>query len=60
MGKRCVRNRDINEVTVILAKIENGEARASVELIPVVNAERRSMDSAQLAKEKPGQTLQAT
>ena len=50
----------MNDVTAILEKIEKGEASASEELIPLVYSELRAMASAQLAHEKPGQTLQAT
>lgn len=49
-----------DEVTRILSVIEEGDARASAELLPLVYDELRSLASRRLAAEKPGQTLQAT
>lgn len=48
------------EVTQILTAIERGDARAAEELLPLVYDELRRLAAAQLAREKPGQTLQAT
>lgn len=50
----------MNEVTRILAAIEDGDAGASQELIPLVYDELRTMASRKMANERPGQTLQAT
>jgi RNA polymerase sigma factor (TIGR02999 family) len=50
----------MGEVTRILAAIERGEARAAEELLPLVYDQLRSLAAQQLAREKPGQTLQAT
>ena len=47
-------------VTQILTAIERGEARAAEELLPLVYDELRRLAAQQLAREKPGQTLQAT
>ena len=47
-------------VTEILTAIERGEARAAEELLPLVYDELRRLAAQQLAREKPGQTLQAT
>ena len=50
----------MNDVTLILEKIEKGEQNASDELMRLVYAELRAMASARLSKERAGQTLQAT
>jgi RNA polymerase sigma factor (TIGR02999 family) len=47
-------------VTQILAAIETGDTRAAEELLPLVYEELRKLATAQMAQEKPGQTLQAT
>jgi len=48
------------EVTRILHAIERGDARASEDLLPAVYDELRALADARLARERPGQTLQAT
>lgn len=48
------------DVTQILSQIEEGDASAPEALLPLVYDELRSLAAAKLAKEKPGQTLQAT
>lgn len=50
----------MSHVTQILSAIENGDARATEELLPLVYDELRRLAAAKLAKEKPGQTIQAT
>lgn len=50
----------MNDVTEVLAKIENGDPNAADQLLPLVYEELRTLASAKLANEKPGQTLQAT
>lgn len=50
----------MNDVTRILAGIEQGEARATDELLPLVYQELRRMAAARMAREQPGQTLQPT
>jgi RNA polymerase sigma factor (TIGR02999 family) len=50
----------MTDVTQILAKIEQGNAEASEQLLPLVYDELRKLASARLANESPGQTLQAT
>jgi RNA polymerase sigma factor (TIGR02999 family) len=50
----------MNDVTQILAQIEQGNAEASEQLLPLVYDELRKLAAARLASEKPGQTLQAT
>ena len=48
------------DVTQILAAIEAGDPHAAEELLPLVYEELRKLAAAQMAREKPGQTLQAT
>jgi RNA polymerase sigma factor (TIGR02999 family) len=50
----------MNDVTQILSRIESGDPTASAELLPLVYDELRNLAAARLAREKPGQTLQAT
>ena len=50
----------MSEVTRILSAIEQGESQAAEQLLPLVYAELRQLAAAQLSREKPGQTLQAT
>jgi RNA polymerase sigma factor (TIGR02999 family) len=50
----------MNDVTRILSAIEQGDPSAAAELLPLVYTELRNLANARLAREKPGQTLQAT
>jgi RNA polymerase sigma factor (TIGR02999 family) len=50
----------MNDVTQILSDIEQGDARAADRLFPLVYDALRKLAAAQLAREAPGQTLQAT
>jgi RNA polymerase sigma factor (TIGR02999 family) len=50
----------MSEVTHILSAIEQGDAHAAEQLLPLVYDELRKLAAARLAQEKPGQTLQAT
>jgi RNA polymerase sigma factor (TIGR02999 family) len=50
----------MDDITRILERIEGGDALASERLLPLVYEELRRLASAQMAKERPGQTLQAT
>ncbi|MGI9457448.1 MAG: ECF-type sigma factor [Aeoliella sp.] len=50
----------MSDVTQILHKIEQGDPRASDELLPIIYAELRSLAASKLANEKSGQTLQPT
>ena len=50
----------MSDVTRILNAIEQGDARAADELLPLVYEELRQLATQKLAQEKPGQTLQAT
>lgn len=50
----------MSDVTRILADIEQGDPVAAEQLLPLVYDELRKLASQKLAREKPGQTLQAT
>lgn len=50
----------MTKVTRILAAIEQGDAQAADELLPLVYEELRRLAARQLRREKPGQTLEAT
>jgi RNA polymerase sigma factor (TIGR02999 family) len=50
----------MSEVTRILSAIERGDPHAAAQLLPLVYDELRRLAAAQLAHEKPGQTLDAT
>jgi RNA polymerase sigma factor (TIGR02999 family) len=50
----------MNDVTRVLAAIEQGDPRAAEQLLPLVYDELRRLASRKLDDERPGQTLQAT
>ena len=50
----------MTDVTRILSAIEQGDARAADELLPLVYEELRLLAAQKMSKETPGQTLQAT
>jgi RNA polymerase sigma factor (TIGR02999 family) len=50
----------MNDVTRILSAIEQGDPQAAEQLLPLVYQELRRLASRRLAREAPGQTLQAT
>jgi RNA polymerase sigma factor (TIGR02999 family) len=50
----------MNDVTSILSAIEQGDPHASEELFPLVYEALRQLAGQKLAREAPGQTLQAT
>jgi RNA polymerase sigma factor (TIGR02999 family) len=50
----------MGDVTRILADIERGDRRAARKLLPLVYDELRKLAAARLARETPGQSLQAT
>jgi RNA polymerase sigma factor (TIGR02999 family) len=49
-----------SDVTAILSVIDQGDPRAAEQLLPLVYDELRKLAAQRLAREKPGQTLQAT
>ncbi|MBP7053579.1 MAG: sigma-70 family RNA polymerase sigma factor [Phycisphaerae bacterium] len=50
----------MSDVTRILNAMEQGDARAADQLLPMVYDELRRLAAYQLSRERPGQTLQAT
>src|SRR5262249_3589217 len=50
----------MNEVTRILTAINQGDPRAAQDLLPLVYQELRRLAAQKLARETPGQTLEAT
>jgi hypothetical protein len=50
----------MNDITRILSAIEEGDAYAAEQLLPLVYDELRKLAARRLAKEKPDQTLQPT
>jgi RNA polymerase sigma factor (TIGR02999 family) len=50
----------MSDVTCILSAIEQGDAHAAEQLLPLVYEELRKLAAQRLAQEKPGQTLEAT
>src|SRR5262249_10199431 len=60
LGTQRVMVRGMNEVTRILSAIEQGDPHAASQLLPLVYDELRKLAAQKLAREAPGQTLQAT
>jgi RNA polymerase sigma factor (TIGR02999 family) len=50
----------MTDITRILSAIEQGDPQASEQLLPLVYEELRKLAGQRLAREAPGQTLQAT
>ena len=50
----------MSDVTRVLSAIEQGDPRAAEQLLPLVYEELRKLAAQRLARESPGQTLQAT
>jgi RNA polymerase sigma factor (TIGR02999 family) len=50
----------MNEVTRILTGLERGDPQSAEQLLPLVYDELRRLAAQRLARERPGQTLQAT
>ena len=50
----------VNDVTRILSAVEQGDAQAAGQLLPLVYDELRRLAARKLAHEEPGQTLQPT
>jgi RNA polymerase sigma factor (TIGR02999 family) len=50
----------MSDVTRILSAIDQGDPRASEQLLPLVYDELRRLAAQKLSREKPGQSLQAT
>src|SRR5436305_1481779 len=50
----------MNEVSRILSDLAQGDAQAAAQLLPLVYDELRRLAAGHMAREKPGQTLDAT
>lgn len=50
----------MSNVTVLLQRLQQGDSMAAGELVPLVYTELRRIAAAKMAREQPGQTLQAT
>src|SRR5207247_6498938 len=50
----------MSDVTRLLSAIEQGDPQASEQLLPLVYDELRRLAAGKMAREAPGQTLQAT
>jgi len=50
----------MNDITQVLQSVNRGEGGASEELMPLVYDELRRLAAARMARESPGQTIQAT
>ena len=50
----------MSDITAILSAVDRGDPTAAEKLLPLVYDELRKLAARQLAREKPGQTLQAT
>jgi RNA polymerase sigma factor (TIGR02999 family) len=50
----------MNEITQILVAIDQGDPHAADQLLPLVYDELRRLAAAQMARERPGQTIDAT
>ena len=50
----------MNDVTRLLSAVEHGDTQAAEQLLPLVYDELRKLAAQKLARESPGQTIQAT
>src|SRR5262245_34045702 len=50
----------MSDITRLLLQIDSGNQKAAEQLLPLVYDQLRKLAAARLAREKPGQTLQAT
>src|SRR5436189_2977639 len=50
----------MNDFTQMLERAQGGDPQAAAELLPLVYGELRRLAAAKMARENPGQTLQAT
>jgi RNA polymerase sigma factor (TIGR02999 family) len=50
----------VSDITLILRRMENGDPDAPAELLSLVYAELRTLAARKMAREQPGQTIQAT
>lgn len=59
-ASNLLRRRVVDDVTQILSRIDNGDRKATEELLPLVYEELRSLAAARFRNERSGHTLQAT
>jgi RNA polymerase sigma factor (TIGR02999 family) len=59
-GGSDARSRSVSELTLILQRIDRGDAQAAQQILPLVYDELRNLAAAKMAREAPGLTLQAT
>jgi RNA polymerase sigma factor (TIGR02999 family) len=59
-SRETVSSCSVTELTVILQRLEQGDPHAANELLPLVYEELRKLAAQKVARESPGQTLQAT
>jgi RNA polymerase sigma factor (TIGR02999 family) len=57
---RAARSRTVSELTLILQRIDRGDAQAAQQILPLVYDELRKLAAAKMARESAGQTLQPT
>src|SRR5262245_39524047 len=57
---KCEATHSMNDVTSLLNAIELGDPQAAARLLPLVYDELRKLAAHKLAREEPGQTLEAT
>jgi RNA polymerase sigma factor (TIGR02999 family) len=50
----------VSDITQVLSALQSGDPRAAQKLLPLVYEELRKLAAHKLARERPGQTLQAT
>jgi RNA polymerase sigma factor (TIGR02999 family) len=50
----------LSDITCILNRVQQGDAQAAEELLPLVYEDLRCLAARRMARERPGQTLQAT
>src|SRR5262245_50524674 len=50
----------MSEITQLLVAVEQGDSHAAGQLLPLVYDELRRLAAAQMARERPGQTIDAT
>jgi len=55
-----LQTRAVSEITHLLGRLEQGDANAAEELLPLVYEELRRLAASKMANEAPGQTLQPT
>src|SRR5205823_11747619 len=59
-GATACQGASMNEITSVLEALKQGHSGAADDLLALVYSELRQMAAAKMAREQPGQTLQAT